>query len=183
MMGRHNVFSLLPLGKNGSMMKAGALLLCLTVLSACGLRPLYGSGGAGPVASALSSVEVAAIGGQSGWLVRNALNDRMHRQGQNAARFRLEVELDDDITGLGVRQDNAISRERRSLRARYRLLDAATGTVLLDQTAAADAGIDVAQSDYATVAAEQTALERLSEMLADQIVARIATYAGRSAGQ
>jgi LPS-assembly lipoprotein len=156
------------------------ILSALAVLPACNLRPLYGSGGAGPVASTLRSVEVAAIGGQRGWLVRNALSDRLHRQGDATPRYKLEVELDDDITGLGIRQDNAISRERRTLRARYRLLDATTGSVLLDQTAAADAGIDVTGSEYATVAAEQTALERLSDMLADQIVARIAAYAGRS---
>lgn len=153
------------------------------LLPGCGLRPLYGSGGAGSVASALSSVEVATIGGQRGWLVRNALNDRLHRQGMGATRYRLEVELDDQIAGLGIRQDNAVSRERRTLRARYRLVDAATGGVLLDQTAMADAGIDVTGSEYATVAAEQTALERLAEDVADQIVARLATYAGRSAPQ
>ncbi len=162
------------------------LLLPLAIaalLPACGLRPLYGNGGAGPVAGALSSVEVATIGGQRGWLVRNALSDRLHRQGKGATRYRLEVELDDQITGLGIRQDNAVSRERRTLRARYRLVDAATGGVLLDQTAMADAGIDVTGSEYATVAAEQTALERLADDVADQIVARLATYAGRSAAQ
>jgi len=154
-------------------------------LSGCGLRPLYAGGGAGPVAVALSQVEVAPIGGQKGWLVRNALNDRLHHS-RGTARYRLEVELDDQITGLGVRADNAISRERRVLRARYRLMDAAAGTVLLDQTAMADAGIDVASSEYATAAAEQTALERLSQSLADRIVARIAAYArrgGTAAGQ
>lgn len=155
----------------------------LAILPGCGLQPLYGSGGAGPVAGTLRSVEVGPIGGQAGWLVRNALNDRLHRQDAAPARFRLEIELDDNITGFGVRQDNAITRERRTLRARYRLVDVATGGVLLDQSAAADAGIDVAGSEYATLAAEQTALERLTETLADQIVARIATYAGRSAGR
>ena len=34
-------------------------------------------------------------------------------------------------------------------------------------------------SEYATVAAEQTALERLSVEVADQIVSRIALYASR----
>ena len=160
-----------------------ALAGAVAALPGCALRPLYADGGAGSVASSLRSVEVAPVGGQSGWLIRNALNDRLHRQGETTPRFRLEVELDDQITGFGIRQDNAVSRERRTLRARYRLLDAATGGVLLDQTAAADAGIDVTGSEYSTVAAEQTALERLTESLADQIVARLATYAGRSAGQ
>jgi LPS-assembly lipoprotein len=160
-----------------------ALVGALAALPGCALRPLYADGGSGSVASSLRAVEVAPIGGQNGWLIRNALNDRLHRQGETTPRYRLEIELDDQITGFGIRQDNAISRERRTLRARYRLLDAATGGVLLDQTAAADAGIDVTGSEYATVAAEQTALERLTETLADQIVARLATYAGRSGGQ
>lgn len=160
-----------------------ALVGALAALPGCALRPLYADGGAGSVASSLRAVEVAPIGGQNGWLIRNALNDRLHRQGESTPRYRLEVELDDDITGLGIRQDNAITRERRTLRARYRLIDAATGGVLVDQTASADAGIDVTGSEYATAAAEQTALERLSDNIADQIVARLATYAGRSSGQ
>ena len=53
--------------------------------------------------------------------------------------------------------------------------------MLLDATAGSDAGIDVV-SRYATVAAEQTALEHLADVvIADQIVARLALYASRSA--
>src|SRR4028118_2323272 len=44
------------------------------------------------------------------------------------------------------------------------------------------AGIDVVSSEYATVAAEQTALERLSREIADQIVSRVALYAARTGG-
>jgi LPS-assembly lipoprotein len=48
---------------------------------------------------------------------------------------------------------------------------------VLDATAGSDAGIDIVSSEYATVAAEQTALENLSDTVADQIVARLALYA------
>jgi LPS-assembly lipoprotein len=68
------------------------------------------------------------------------------------------------------------------LRARYRLVDAATGTVLVDDTAAADAGIDRVSSNFAVVAAETTALERLSVDLARQISARLARYARAAKG-
>ena len=64
------------------------------------------------------------------------------------------------------------------MRARYRLVDLANGAVVLDATAGSDAGIDVVSSEYATVAAEQTAVERLAEVVADQIVARLATVRG-----
>jgi len=154
----------------------GAALL----LAGCGLHPLYQSGGHGPVARTLSTIEVGQISGQAGWLMRNALHDRLGATG-DTPRYRLEVDLDDQVSGFGVRTDNSVTRERRTLRARYRLVDAEKGTVVLDATAGSDAGIDVVTSEYAVIAAEQTALERLSEEVADQIVARIALYASRTA--
>jgi LPS-assembly lipoprotein len=162
-------------------MKRAALFGLLLALAGCSLRPLYAGGGAGPVAQALHGVQVAPIQGRAGWLVRTALEDRLG-DGRGDPVYRLEVELDDDITGFGIRSDNAVTRERRTLRARYRLVDARVGTVLLDATAGSDAGIDVVSSEYATVAAEQTALERLSVEIADQIVSRIALYASRRDG-
>jgi LPS-assembly lipoprotein len=151
-------------------------LALLLSLSACGLRPLYSGGGAGVVVQTLQSIDVAPIeGGKSGWLVRNALNDRLDNSG-GIKQYQLKVELDDKIEGFGVRSDDAVTRERRTLRARYKLTDSA-GKVVLDATAGSDVGIDVVSSEYATIAAENTALERLSGIVADQIVARIALYA------
>jgi LPS-assembly lipoprotein len=161
-------------------MRGAALLAALLALSGCTLRPLYAGGASGPVAQALHGVAVAPIQGRAGWLVRTALEDRLGN-GRDPV-YRLEVELSDDITGFGIRSDNAVTRERRTLRARYRLVDARAGTVLLDATAGSDAGIDVVSSEYATVAAEQTALERLAVEIADRIVSRIALYALRRDG-
>jgi LPS-assembly lipoprotein len=160
-------------------MKRVIVLALMLLVSACGLRPLYGSGEGGKVAQALRTVDVAPIDGKAGWLMRNALNDRLRRDRATPAQYRLEVELDDSISGFGVRRDDAVTRERRTLRARYRLVDAAKGTVLLDASTGSDAGIDVVSSEYATVVAESTALERLSQIIADQIVARVALYAER----
>ncbi len=162
-------------------MKARLALVAFAAfaLSGCGLRPLYAGGEAGPVVQMLRGVQVAPIPGQNGWLVRTALVDRLGHSEGAPPRYRLEVELSDDITGFGIRSDNAVTRERRTLRARYRLIDAGRGTVVLDATAGSDAGIDVVSSEYATVAAEQTALERLSTEVADQIVSRLALYAQR----
>ena len=150
------------------------------LLSGCTLRPLYAGGGNGAVAQALQSVEVAPIGGRAGWLVRTALEDRLGTP-RGTPRYRLVVELDDQIIGFGVTSRDVVTRERRTLRARYRLLDATSGSLLLDQTAGSDAGIDVVSSEYANVAAEQTALERLSEEVASQIASRIALFAARTA--
>jgi len=156
---------------------AGALLLGLA-LAGCGLRPLYQGGARGPVAQSLQRVQVAPIPGRAGWLMRTALQDRLGSGGET--RYRLEVELDDRIEAFGIRPDDSVTRERRTLRARYRLVALDRGTVVLDATAGSDAGIDVVSSEYATVAAEQTALERLAQEVADQIVSRLALYAARA---
>ena len=162
------------------MRKSFALVAVALFVSGCQLRPLYAGGSGGQVATTLSSVTVAPIEGQVGWLVFNKLKDRLAATGSAEARYRLEIELDDDIVGLGIRGDRAVTRERRSLRARYQLVDMSNGSVVLDATAGSDAGIDVVSSEYATVAAEQTAAERLSEAVADQIVARLSLYAART---
>jgi len=165
-------------------MKRLAALLLPLALSACGLHPLYTGGSHGVVAQTLGAIEVEPIAGQAGWLMRNALTDRLDAGGTSAPRYKLIVELDDQIAGLGIRADNTVTRERRTLRARFRLVDndAAT-TTRLDATAGSDTGIDVVSSDYATVAAEQTALENLTNEVADQIVARLALYAKRTQGR
>ena len=147
-------------------------------LAGCQLQPLYAGGTTGAVASTLSGVTVTPIDGQVGWLVFNKLRDRLPATGE--ARYKLNIELDDDIVGFGIRGDRAVTRERRSLRARYQLVELSTGTVVLDATAGSDAGVDVVSSEYATVAAEQTAAERLSDVVADQIVARLALFASRT---
>jgi len=161
-------------------MRRLALLLGLTALATtgCTLRPLYAGGNRGQVAASMRSIAIEPIPGRAGYFVRGMLVDRLGRQ-EGASRLRLQVELDDRITGFGIRLDDAVTRERRTLRARYRLVDAELGTVLLDATAGSDAGIDVVGSEYATVAAEQTALERLSERVADQIVSRVALFVSR----
>lgn len=151
------------------------LALAVPALSACGLKPMYAGGGSGVVARGLADVDIPPIEGQAGWLVRNALRDRMGT-GQNAtaARYRLDVRLDDQLEGLGLLTDDTIGRERRTLRARYQLIDTSTGAILLDATDGSDAGIDVVSSEYATIAAEQTALENLAKDVADRIVTRLA---------
>jgi LPS-assembly lipoprotein len=165
------------------MIRRAALAVALLALGGCGLHPLYGGGTNSPVAATLRSVTVAPIGGKSGWLIRNKLEERLGEAGSGTAAYRLDVTLDDNITAFGLRSDQAATRERRTLRARYQLVDLRTGQVVLDATSGSDAGIDIVSSEYATVAAEDTALENLSDIVADQMVARLALYVSRTAGK
>lgn len=167
------------------MRKLAALAPVALLLAGCGLQPMYAGGASSPVAQNLAAVQVARIEGKAGWLMRNALIDRLgENHGSGAARYRLDVRLDDKLEGLGLLSDDRISRERRTLRARYQLVDLASGEIMLDATAGSDAGIDVVSSEYATIAAEQTALENLSRDVADRIVTSLAQQfrAGKDTG-
>lgn len=156
-------------------MTKSVVLVFPLLLAACGLQPMYAGGGSGAVAQGLASVDVSAIEGRAGWLVRNALVDRLGAGNSGgSARYRLDVRLDDKLEGLALLSDDTIGRERRTLRARYQLVDTATGDIVLDATAGSDAGIDVVSSEYAVIAAEQTALENLSRDIADRIVTNVA---------
>lgn len=146
----------------------------LVLLAACGLQPMYAGGGRGDVARAVAGVVVAPVEGKSGFLVRNALTDRFAAGGAANPRYRLDVRLDERLQGLGLVSSDAVTRERRTLRARFQLVDIASGAIVLDATASADQGIDIVSSEYAVIAAEQTALENLSRDLADQIATRVA---------
>ena len=159
-------------------MKKLAALLPAVLLAACGLQPMYAGGGSGVVAGGLASIDISPIEGRAGWLMRNALNDRLAvGSSGNGVRYRLVVKLDDQIEGFGVRADDTVTRERRTLRARYQLIDLNNGETVLDATAGWDAGIDVVSSEYATISAENSALENLTQKIAEQIVTRISLYA------
>lgn len=154
-------------------------------LGGCGLQPMYAGAGQGAVARGLAGISVPPIEGKAGWLVRNALNDRIGaaRAAAGAApRYRLDVRLDDRLEGFGLLSDDTIGRERRILRARYQLVDLASGAIVYDASAGADAGIDVVSSEYATIAAEQTALENLAREVASRIVTSIALQLRKGQG-
>ena len=156
-----------------------AALALTLALSACNLAPVYSGGSNSPASALLAATEIAPMADRQGFLVRQALLDRFGTAVANP-RYRLEIALDDQIVAFGVRGDNSAARERRTLRARYRLVDIASNAVLLDATAGSDVGIDRVSSNYAVVAAETTALERLSSEVASQITARLALF-GRAA--
>lgn len=156
-------------------MKSAATLLLALALGGCGLKPMYAGGGSGVVATGMAAIDVPPIEGKAGWLMRNALVDRLQAgHGAGAALYRLDVRLDDRLEGLGLLSNDTVGRERRTLRARYQLVELASGAIVLDASAGADAGIDVVSSEYATVAAEQSALENLTRVVADRIATRLA---------
>ena len=132
-------------------------------------------------ADAARRSQVAPIPGQAGWLVRNALDDRLGGDAGGAAAL--------PARGRARRQYHRLRHPRRQ-RDDARAADPARALPAGRRCDAArwcstpppaptPASTSSAR-EYATVAAEQTALERLSESVADQIVARLGLVRARA---
>src|SRR3546814_2738782 len=146
-----------------------SLVAASLMLGGCGLRPLYANGSKGAVAQVLADVDVAPIEGHEGWLVRNALRDRLQAtQGGEGAgkRLRLDVRLEDSITGFGVRADDTDTRERRTLRASYQPVDSASAPVVSASTAAPDARVHVVRRQDAMIPGESQSTARRASRIA-----------------
>ena len=93
-----------PAGEPGRMRRALAFSPCgcwRSPAAACGRFMRAAEPGRSRRRCAAS--QVAPIPGRAGWLVRTALEDRLGNGERRPPRYRLEVELDDDITGFGIR--------------------------------------------------------------------------------
>lgn len=166
------------------MIRILTLFLLSIPLGSCGLQPLYAPGSSS-YGLIRNNVEILPIPGKEGYLVHAQLVDILgEAPAGGEAGYRLQVVLDDDLMGQGLLGNDSITRERRTLRARYRLVDLDNGYVVTDATTGSDAGIDVVSSEYATIAAEDRALENLAAIVAQEIAAgiSIAVQSGPESG-
>lgn len=152
------------------------ILLSLCLLSACGFEPLYQTGPKGGISAALTGVEVSPIPDRIGQIVHNHLTRSVRPQDNGTSTHRLEISLEPSVEGFGFRSDEAITRERIRLVARYQLIDLTSGDVVFDDVVRSDTSIDVVQSDYATLVAEERAGERNAEQISNLILSRLALY-------
>ena len=90
-------------------MKRLGILLSPLALAACGLQPMYAGGGNGAVAQGLGAVEVPAIEGKAGWLVRNDL--QFHWENRGYATF------DEFLASLASAKRKNLRKERAAAQA------------------------------------------------------------------
>lgn len=159
-----------------------AVLGAALAVSGCGFQPLYGetSGGA-ELKAELASVSVAPLPNRIGQLLRNALEQRLERAGgRHRKEYVLQVALTEQVEDLGLRKDNTATR------ANLRLIASATlvkGDEAVWRTAAhAASSYNILDNQYATVISQKDARERAVQLLADDLVRRLAVFmAGRGA--
>lgn len=158
----------------------------LALVGGCGFRPIYADGpaGHGGVAAELAATRVALIPERTGQLLRAALNQRLRNGAGAPAQNELRVAVSLTRQGVGVRGDDTASRVRVSAVANYTLTSLGSREPLVTGRAFAADAFNVMSNEYfASQLSGEAADERLTERLADDIVAQLAAFYARRAAQ
>lgn len=161
----------------------------LALVGGCGFRPIYADGpaapdGRGSVAAELAATRVAIIPERMGQLLRAALNQRLRNGSALSAQNELRVAISLTRQGVGVRGDDTASRVRVSAVANYALTALGGGEPLVTGRAfAADAFNVMSNEFFASQMSGEAADQRLTERLADDIVAQLAAFYARRAAR
>ncbi len=146
-----------------------AILLSLAALAGCGLTPVYGRG-----ASALAlrgGVEVSTPDSREAFRLKARIEDRLGPP--QSAPYRLDVTLALTQVPVGVSTGQDITRYTLRGKADYVLTEVATGTIIDHGQVENFTGYSATGTSVATLAADRDARDRLSVILADQIIARL----------
>jgi len=148
------------------------------VLGGCGFQPLYGQqGGDATVASDLAAVRVEPLRDRVGQQMHNFLRDRLNPGGQPVSpSYRLQVQLTETLSELGVRQDETATRANLRMQANFSLLSVDGGEPLLSGRSTSTTSYDILENPFATTVSEGDARERALRELADDIQTRLAVY-------
>lgn len=143
-----------------------SVVLSLAALAACGFEPVYG-----PASALRGAVQIGAPDSSNAFTLVRALEFRLGAA--EAPRYALEISVDLDEEGSVITPTQEIDRFTLTGRAQYRLATLNGDTVTKGE-ARAFSNYSASDTPMATRAARSDAQARLMEMLADQIVTRLA---------
>lgn len=144
-------------------------------LAACGFTPAYGP--SGPAAHLQGSIRVADPGDKNGFDLVERLEERLGRP--QSPRSDLEFSITTKPMGVGITEDNAITRYNLTGHVDWRLIDRATGQQITAGRAQSFTSWSATASTVAGIAAEEDAAFRLMRILADQIVTQLVATSGQ----
>ncbi|MDF1802553.1 LPS assembly lipoprotein LptE [Thalassovita sp.] len=145
------------------------MIAAVAALAGCGFAPAYGP--AGPATKMLSNVTVDAPETRDEQVMVQQLETRMGRTGNG--RYALGYKLSFLEERMAVSADNITTRFNIVGSVTYALRDTQTEAILTTGKVNSFTGYSTTSSTVATLASERDARERLSTLLADQIVTRL----------
>jgi len=149
------------------------LAACAAGLSACGFSPLYAQTG---LTSNLSSIQVIAPEGRTGYLIRGHLEDALARNPSARPLYKMELQLGEARYPRGVRVDSVATRYEYVLTAAYTLTSTATGAMAKSGSVRVELTYDSADQPYASIAAQQDAQDRGAQEAARRIELELAAW-------
>jgi LPS-assembly lipoprotein len=152
---------------------AAVLVLVGASLSGCGFTPLYATPG---VTKGLSSVDVIAPDGRTGYLIREHLDDALVKDRGASPVWRMSLQLAEQRYPRGLRVDNVATRYEYVLVASYSLIDIASGAEAKRGRVRVQLTYDSADQPYASIAAQQDVADRAAEEVARRIQLELAAW-------
>lgn len=129
----------------------------------------------------LQAIDVVPIAERRGQILHNLLLDRLNPRGRPAnPLYRLTTGVTVAIQGLGVLADATSSRSRVVVTATSTLTGAGDPQVF---EARAVSSFNITESDYASLVAEEEAVERALRAIADQLMVDLAAFFRKARAQ
>lgn len=151
--------------KRRHLLIAGASLL----VSACNFTPVYGPEGAGSQIE--NRILIKAPTTKDAYFVTRRLETRLGRA--DLAPMTLSFSVSNSSAGLGTTATGSTTRVQRVGSLSYTLKNSATGKNIAKGSVSNFTGYSATGNTAATLAAERAAIERLMNILADQLVDRL----------
>lgn len=158
-------------------------LALITALAGCGFSPVYApqsSGKPGPVLTGMAATSVAIIPERSGQILRQALQDRLERGGAGGTKLFELVVVSYGVASeqIGYQQDSNPTRIRLTARAAWSLvtLDAQRRTLTSGSAHSTDGYNTLDLQYFFNDQANDAALKRMADAVADQMTLQLATY-------
>ena len=151
--------------KRRHLLIAGASLL----VSACNFTPVYGPEGAGSQTE--NRILIKAPTTKDAYFVTRRLETRLGRA--DPAPMTLSFSVSNSSAGLGTTATGSTTRVQRVGSLSYTLKNSATGKNIAKGSVSNFTGYSATGNTAATLAAERAAIERLMNILADQLVDRL----------
>ncbi|WP_439816342.1 LPS assembly lipoprotein LptE [Zavarzinia sp. CC-PAN008] len=166
-----------------SPVRAAALLTVLALgllVSACGFRPMYGRVGNESIVQEFAGIEIPAQDARVAQRIRNSLLDHMTPRGQpDRPTYRLDMVPTVYIEGLGIQQDETITRFNIRIELAYKLTRVADQVVMTSGWTRALASFNRVDSEYATLSARKDAENRAAVQVAEDLQTRLAVFFDR----
>ena len=163
-----------------SRLLSAAAALALLTLTGCGFTPLYAAGAISP---ALSSIQVNAPKGRTGFLLGEQLNDALATDRSAPPRYRLDLTVREQRTSRGLTIDNVARRYENHVSITYELYDLVLGKVVKAGFEPVEITYAASDQPYAGIAAQQDAQARAAADAAQRIRVDLGAYFAAKSGR